>query len=146
MTTSALQFCLRLSRAQAVVTRRLDHALSGLHGLSFADFMILHHLGRAPGGRLKRVDLAERLALTPSGVTRSLIPLEKLGWVSRQADARDARVSYASLTDAGRELLSHAEASVSEAAQEATEGLPADQVQALSASLARLAGMSLAEH
>ncbi len=39
--------------------------------------MTLYYLERAPGGRLRRVDLAERLGLTASGVTRSLLPLEK---------------------------------------------------------------------
>jgi hypothetical protein len=82
-----LEFCLRLTRAHATLTRRLDNALSGVHGLSFGDFMILHHLGRAPGLRLRRIDLAERLDLTPSGVTRSLLPLEKLGLVGRQPDS-----------------------------------------------------------
>jgi hypothetical protein len=88
------EFCLRLTRAYATLTRRLDNALSNLHGLSFSDFMILYYLGRAPESRLRRVDLAERLGVTASGVTRSLLPLEKLGLVLRQPDPRDARVGY----------------------------------------------------
>ena len=91
---ASLEFCMRLTRAYATLTRRLDNALSNLHGLSFGDFMILYHLERAPGTRLRRIDLAERLGLTASGVTRSLLPLEKLGLVSRQPDPRDARVGY----------------------------------------------------
>jgi hypothetical protein len=47
-----LEFCLRLTRAHGTLIRRLDNTLSGLHGLSFGDFMILYHLGRAPGLRL----------------------------------------------------------------------------------------------
>ncbi|MBK6850852.1 MAG: MarR family transcriptional regulator [Burkholderiales bacterium] len=135
----ALTFCLRLTRAHATVTRRLDRVLSGLHGLSFADFLILHHLARAPGARLRRIELAEKLGLTASGVTRSLLPLEKTGLVSRQPDPRDARVGYATLSDSGRELLGHAEASVLEAARESTSVLPADRIDDLSALLHRLA-------
>lgn len=141
-TAAALEFCIRLSRAQAVVTRRLDNVLSGLHGLSFADFMILYYLERAPGAKLRRVDLAERLGLTASGVTRSLLPLEKLGLVSRQSDLRDARVGYATLTDSGRQLLSHAVSSVRTSAQELTEPVQADQIESVSALLGRLAGMN----
>lgn len=136
-----LEFCLRLTRAHATLTRRLDNALSGLHGLSFGDFMILYHLGRAPGQRLRRIDLAERLGLTPSGVTRSLLPLEKLGLVGRQPDLRDARVGYASLTDAGQTLLGHALVSAQALAQEVTRTLPAAELELLSGQLKMLAGI-----
>jgi DNA-binding MarR family transcriptional regulator len=139
---AGLEFCIRLSRAYATLTRRLDNVLSGLHGLSFADFMILYYLERAPSSRLRRVDLAERLGLTASGVTRSLLPLEKLGLVSRQPDLRDARVGYATLTDSGRRLLGYAVTSVRSVAQETTELLPTEQIEAASALLGRLAGMN----
>lgn len=140
---SSLEFCLRLTRAYATLTRRLDNALSGLHGLSFGDFMILYYLGRAPGKRLRRIDLAERLGVTASGVTRSLLPLEKLGLVSRQSDPRDARVGYASLTPVGQRLLSDALVSVEPIADEATQGVPADQIDAFSLVLGQLAGINL---
>ena len=87
----SLEFCLRLARAYAVLTRLLDNALGNLHGLSFSDFMVLYHLDRAPGTRLRRVDLAERLGLTASGVTLTLLTLEKLGLVVRQPDPRDRK-------------------------------------------------------
>ena len=138
----AFEFCIRLSRAYASVTRRLDNVLSSLHGLSFADFMILYYLERAPGKKLRRVDLAERLGLTASGVTRSLLPLEKLGFISRQSDPRDARVGYATLTDSGRQLLSYAVTSVRDTAKDTTESIPADQIEVVSALLGRLAGMN----
>jgi len=137
-----LEFCLRLTRAYATMTRRLDNMLSGLHGLSFADFMILYYLERAPGAKLRRVDLAERLGLTASGVTRSLIPLEKLGLVSRQSDPGDARVGFATLTATGRQLLTYAVTSVQTVAQEATASVPKDQIDGLSALLGQLAGMN----
>jgi len=139
---AGLEFCIRLSRAYATLTRRLDNVLSGLHGLSFADFMILYYLERAPGGRLRRVDLAERLGLTASGVTRGLLPLEKLGLVSRQPDPRDARVGYATLTDSGHQLLNYAVTTVRTVAQETTELVPAEQIEVVSALLGRLAGMN----
>lgn len=140
----ALDFCIRLSRAHAVVSKRLDNVLSGLHGLSFADFMILYYLERAPNAKLRRVDLAERLGLTASGVTRSLLPLEKSGLVLRQSDEKDARVGYAALTEAGRQLLSDALISARVVAQESTELASADQIATLAFLLGRLAGMNSA--
>jgi len=143
-TSPSLDFCLRLTRAYATLTRRLDNALSSVHGLSFGDFMILYHLGRAPGKRLRRIDLAERLGLTASGVTRSLLPLEKVGLVGRQPDPRDARVGYASLTDAGAQLLAHAQVSVEPISQEATRAVPPEEMEKLLALMGQLAGMHLA--
>ena len=127
----SLEFCLRLTRAYATLTRRLDNALGSVHGLSFGDFMILYHLDRAPGTRLRRIDLAERLGLTASGVTRTLIPLEKLGLVGRQPDPRDARVGYALMTDSGQQLLRYALVTVQAIAQEATQSMSTDQIDAL---------------
>ena len=141
--SESLEFFLRLTRAHSAVTRRLDNALSSLHGLSFSDFMILYSLGRAPESRLRRIDLAERLGVTASGVTRSLLPLEKLGLVSRQPDPRDARVGYALLTDAGQQLLKYAVVSVEPIAKEAIQIVPAEQIGALSSLLGQLAGINL---
>lgn len=139
----SLEFCLRLTRAYAMLTRRMDNALSSLHGLSFGDFMILYYLERAPESRLRRVDLAERLGVTASGITRSLLPLEKLGLVSRQPDLRDARVSYASLTKSGLQLLKYALVSVEPIAKEAVQVVSNEQIGALSSLLGQLAGINL---
>ncbi len=141
--SASLEFCLRLTRAYATLTRRLDNALSNLHGLSFSDFMILYYLERAPESRLRRIDLAERLGVTASGVTRSLLPLEKLGLVSRQPDPRDARVGYASLTAPGRQLLEYAVVSVEPIAKEAIQSVSEQQIGALSSLLGQLAGINL---
>lgn len=50
---------------------------------------------------MKRVDLARRLVLSPSGITRLLEGLERAGLVERTACSSDLRVAYAQLTDAG---------------------------------------------
>ena len=139
---TGLEFCLKLTRATLNTTRRLDNALSGLHGISFADFMMLYYLERAPGAKLRRVDLAERLGLTASGVTRSLLPLEKLGLVSRQPDPRDARVGYAVLTNSGHQLLGYSVTTVRAVARETTAAIPTGQIEGLSKLLAQMAGMN----
>lgn len=140
---SALDFCLRLARAQAVLVRRFDSILGNLHGMSFSDYQLLYHLQRAPGGRLRRIDLAERLALTASGITRSLMPLEKIGLVTRQADARDARVGYAVITAAGLALLLHADATAQALGQELLGNASAQQLAPLSLLLGAIAGKQL---
>jgi DNA-binding MarR family transcriptional regulator len=142
--TASTDFCLRLARAHAVLIRRFDSALGSHHGISFGDFQVLDHLSRAPGGRLRRVDLAERLGLTASGVTRTLLPLEKIGLVTREPDPRDARVAYAAVTPSGRELMANATDVVDLVSGDALCGADAEQLAALSALLAQVAGINRA--
>lgn len=140
--TLTTEFCLRLGRAWATLSRRLDSALGSHHGISFADYQLLLQLHRAPGGRLRRVDLAERLGLTASGVTRSLLPLEKIGLVTRQSDPRDARVGYASITETGSELVTNATVVVDNVSRNALGGPARAQLEAASGLMAQLAGVS----
>jgi DNA-binding MarR family transcriptional regulator len=139
-TEAALDFCLRLARAHATIIRRLDAVLGGHHGLSFSDFMLLHHLSKAPGGRLRRVDLADRQGLTASGVTRTLLPMEKTGLVARMADERDARVGFAAITPAGHNLLDNAMLTARETCAELLRHAPQDQLDALTGVLSNIIG------
>ena len=95
----------RLLRAYALTTRLLSADLQEAHGLTINDFEALLVLSHAEGGRLKRVELARNLLLTPSGITRLLRGLEDAGLVERATCATDLRVTYAQLTDAGRDTL-----------------------------------------
>jgi DNA-binding MarR family transcriptional regulator len=133
-----LDVCLHIAKAHAALSRRFDTTLGGLHGISFSDFQLLHQLNRAAGNRLRRVDLAERLGLTPSGVTRSLLPLEKIGLVARQADTRDARVGYAVLTASGKRLLSDASETARTTAQELLKDSSAARLDAMTGMLTQI--------
>jgi DNA-binding MarR family transcriptional regulator len=93
----------RLLRAYSSTTRSLSAELQEEHGLTINDYEALLVLSRAEEGRLKRVDLARSLLLTPSGITRLLQGLEDAGLVERASCPSDLRVTYAQLTDAGRE-------------------------------------------
>ena len=139
--TVPTDFCLRLARAHALLVRRFDSALGNHHGLSFGDFQVLNHLSRAPDGRLRRVDLAERLGLTASGVTRTLLPLEKIGLVAREADPRDARVGFAAVTPAGEELLVNATVTADMVSSELLQSVHPDQLASMTDMLAQLAGL-----
>ena len=120
-TSPALESCVHLSQAYATAIRKIDGKLSSLHGLNFGDFTILYHLAKAHELRLRRIDLAEHMGVTASAVTRSLLPLEKIGLVARQADARDARVGYACLTPAGSQLFADALPTANEICGEAVD-------------------------
>jgi DNA-binding MarR family transcriptional regulator len=95
-------------RSHAAITRELSAQLQREHGLTLNDYEVLLHLSHADGGMLRRVDLAERVLLTASGITRLLEGLESSGFVSKETCASDARVSYAKLTDTGATKLKNA--------------------------------------
>ena len=65
---------------------------------------------RASLNRLSRVELARRMHISASTVTRMAAPLEKLGLVSRQSDNRDARLAFVVLTKAGLKKVKEARA------------------------------------
>jgi len=94
----------RFLRAHAAVTRELSADLVSEHGLTINDYEVLLRLSREPEG-LKRVELAQQVLLTPSGITRLLAGLERAGYVERAECETDARVSYARLTDEGLDKL-----------------------------------------
>ena len=95
-----LKFFMQLSKTNAVLARRFSS-----QGLGFGDIAILYAISQTPNEKIRRIDLANQLGLTASGVTRILLPLEKIGVVKREANERDARVSLVALTSAGKTLL-----------------------------------------
>lgn len=98
----SLKFFLNLAKIQAIMTRRFD---SGLGGLGFSEFVILYHLSEAEGEKMRRVDLAEKVGLTASGVTRLLLPMEKVGYVKRELIETDGRVSCVVLAPGGKQKM-----------------------------------------
>src|SRR5215210_560697 len=115
--STALETILSLARARSQVVRELDHDLGAFHGLSLSDLALLLELRSAPEQRLRRVDLANQLGITPSGVARQLAPLERIGLVGRESNARDARLALVVLTDAGGRLADDALPSAEEIAE-----------------------------
>ncbi|HWJ31340.1 MAG TPA: MarR family transcriptional regulator [Gaiellaceae bacterium] len=100
-----LQSWVSFLRAHAAITRELSAQLQREHDLTLNDYEVLLHLSRAEGGRMRRVDLAQQVVLTASGITRLLEGLERSGFVRKESCASDARVSYAALTDEGQAKL-----------------------------------------
>jgi DNA-binding MarR family transcriptional regulator len=95
----------RLIGAHATLTRELSARLVAEHGLTLSDYEVLLLLSRAPERKMRRIDLAGQVKLSPSGVTRMLDRMEKAALVEKGPCASDARVTYAVLTDAGAEKL-----------------------------------------
>lgn len=120
--TPAMQFAMDLSRLQAKVLKRVDAGLS-IHGISFTEFLVMYQLSKSPGNTLRRIDLAERIGLSASGITRLLIPMEKIGLVKKEENPRDARVSLVRLSKAGAQLLEDASVSFGHSADSLVQAI-----------------------
>lgn len=132
----------RLMRAHTVLRRELQAEVLAPRGLTETDFETLLHLSRSEESRLRRIDLVNVLMLTPSGVTRLLEGLQEAGLVvNRQCDD-DARVTWAQLTDEGRETVECVGANHARLLRELfRQSLSDDEVVQLSELLGRLPGV-----
>ena len=99
---------LRLIQVAEDFRAGLSAELSAVHGLSVNELILLLHLERATANRLSRVDLAKRMHVSASTITRMAAPMEKIGLIGREDDDRDARLVFVVATNAGREKLSQA--------------------------------------
>ena len=108
MTDLSLTSMLRLLQASSSIEERVSGAISSVHGLALNEVFLLMYLENAPRERLPRVELARRLHVSASTVTRMSAPLEKIGLVKREADERDARLAFVVLTEAGKTRVGEA--------------------------------------
>jgi DNA-binding MarR family transcriptional regulator len=88
-------------RAHAQITRKLEAELVSEHDLPLPSYEVLLQLAEAPGRRLRMTELADRVLLSRSGLTRLVDRLERDALVERTACPNDARGTHAVLTDAG---------------------------------------------
>ena len=123
-TTTEQALALTFAAAWNRLERRLDYTLGSIRGISLAEYRLLRALGDAHDSQASRVDLAQTIGLTPSGVTRALRPMEKLGIVTTRKSKRDARLAIAALTEAGHELLADASGVVDDTMKSLLEHLP----------------------
>lgn len=107
--------------AHARLYRRLESRLS-FHGISPTEYWVLWHLDKAEQG-LRQIDLAEKLNLTASAVTRLLAPMSKIGLTQKDRNARDARVTMVQATEAGRRIFKESSVTVSDLCSDSFDDL-----------------------
>ena len=132
MSAPALDLCLGISQAHARLQLALDDALGTWHGIAHADFILLHTLARAEGGRLPTSALVAPLGVPLSAVVRRVIPLEKTGHIARDA-------GHVSLRPAGRAVLAEARATAGALCADVLHGLPEGAADAAATLLNHLA-------
>jgi DNA-binding MarR family transcriptional regulator len=128
-----------LLRSHATMARAMNAELVAEHGITLSDYDVLIALANAPEHRMRRIDLANSVVLTASGITRLLDRLEAEGWVGKQHCKSDARVTWAVLTEAGHQkLLEAAQTHHADIARLFTDRLTAEELDALGCLLGRL--------
>ncbi|HPB44733.1 MAG TPA: MarR family winged helix-turn-helix transcriptional regulator [Microthrixaceae bacterium] len=139
--TPGVEMAEQLAAAWANIERSLSRSISGVLGVSYSEYRILNALAAAPDHRASRVDLADAVGLTPSGVTRALKPLEKIGMVDSVKHERDARLTLATLTRSGARTVANANSVIAERCETLLANAPTArrQVEQLTSMLAELA-------
>jgi DNA-binding MarR family transcriptional regulator len=118
-----LKTVLDLALARTLVLRAVDQPLGHHHGISLSDLALLLELRAAPDEKLRRVELANKLGVTPSGIARQVAPLERIGLVGRESNPRDARLALVTLTEAGHRVADEAQRTAQEAADTTLRGI-----------------------
>jgi DNA-binding MarR family transcriptional regulator len=94
--------------AHAQIRRQLERELQAEQSLGLGEYEVLLLLARAEDRQLRMSDLADRLVLSRSGVTRLVDRLAADGLVERASCATDRRGAWATLTTAGYDRLRRA--------------------------------------
>jgi DNA-binding MarR family transcriptional regulator len=97
-----------LLRVHAALAKALDAELAAEHDLPLSSYEVLITLQAAPDRRCRMAELADRVLLSRSGMTRLVDRLEREGLLVRDTCTSDGRGCFAVLTDAGDELLARA--------------------------------------
>jgi DNA-binding MarR family transcriptional regulator len=128
-------------QSHAAIVRELDADLLAEHGMTTRDYEALLYLSQADERKLAMSVLSERTMLTRSGITRLVDGLVAQGLIERVACRRDARISYARLTDAGYAKLACAGAThVAGIHRQFLEHFSESELELLSRLLSRLPG------
>ncbi|MFT6898049.1 MAG: DNA-binding MarR family transcriptional regulator [Paraglaciecola sp.] len=127
---NSMELLFKLSGVFSQVNKKVDRALS-THGISLSEFMVLHQLNSAQNQMMSRIELADAVNLSASGITRLITPLEKIHLVEKEKNNRDARVSLVKLTFSGRDLYKYAFLSCKHAMDGSTADLGSKQLTAV---------------
>ncbi|MHB8341542.1 MAG: MarR family winged helix-turn-helix transcriptional regulator [Mycobacteriales bacterium] len=96
-----MDLCAVVDTVRVALNRELEHDV----GLTLAENLVLCQVAMAPQQRLRMVDIAGRLSVAKSAVTKTVDRLEERGLLARQRDSADRRSVYASLTEEGAKVF-----------------------------------------
>jgi len=114
-----------------LINKQLNNSLSFVHGIGFSEYMVLNSLNESVNKTMTRIDLAESIGRTASGVTKMLLPMEKIGLIQKESGARDARVSLVKISKAGERLFKDASVTLEQSSEKILSALSSKQATGL---------------
>lgn len=122
-----------------VLPRTMDEDLRSETGLSLTHYIVLVALSEASDGHLRMSDLAQRIALSPSRMTRVISLLQERDMVTRGSSESDGRANLVTLTPTGlHELETAWPTHLTSARTIVLEHLAPDQLAAIGAVAGRI--------
>lgn len=98
----------RILRAARYLEREIERGLAR-HGLGIHEFNALSALRRiGPPHQMTPTELSHALLFTSGGLSKLLERLERAGYIRRERDTRDRRVTVVCITESGREVQERA--------------------------------------
>lgn len=89
------------------LSKKAGNRLS-VHGISMVEYLIMSYLYNSQSKAVSRIELADHVGMSASGITRLLAPMEKNHLVEKVINSRDARQSLVSLSETGTRVYSEA--------------------------------------
>ena len=129
--TIAQSIIIQQSILASKLNKKVDNQLA-IHGISFTEYMIMHHLNASPLKTMRRIELAEHVGISASGVTRLVAPMEKIKILEKEVNPRDARQSLVKLSKTGQQLYDDASISFEYCCEELVCNLTKNQLETLS--------------
>ncbi len=97
-----------LLRTHAAVVRTIEREVEDATGLPLSWYDVLLELNAADQGRLRMQELAARVVLSRTRVSRLVDEMVRAGMVDKQPDPADGRAALAVITERGRQELQRA--------------------------------------
>ena len=126
--TQEMSFVMNLWTMNTTTSKKIDGYLGAIHGIGFTEYMALFHLKNAHNNTLRRIELAQKIGVTASGITRLISPMEKTGLVVKESNPRDARVSLVRLSPTGETILKNATISLKDKSKDLLKGIDAKKL------------------
>ena len=136
--TDKIEIALNLVNKTSLIVKRLDSTLGSIHGSGLTEYLVLNVLSSIPTHSLRRIDIAESLGKTASGITRVLLPMEKTGLVSKATKERDARVSLVKITEAGATIFKDAQITMAQKCTQIFNNWSEEEVQLVKSAIGKI--------
>ncbi len=120
------QFVIKNALLASKLSKGVGNHLSA-HGISLSEYLVMYYLDNSPHKAVTRIQLAEYIGMSASGITRLIAPMEKIKLIEKQSNPRDARQSLVKLSKTGQRLYAEAKVSFDYISKELLGGLSQSQ-------------------